>query len=142
MALQSAINVAQLTGHDADTPDYERQMQSIRTAFNHCWNGYSYRHPSYHGATDDRVQALAIVSGLADSTKYEPIFNVIKTQDLPFKSITSCFSFSLSFSLFTCFAIAVQALSPATVSSMAAIVANNFFILLTLLFIIFWETAT
>ena len=81
MALQSAINVAQLTGHDADTPDYERQMQSIRTAFNHCWNGYSYRHPSYHGATDDRVQALAIVSGLADSTKYEPIFNVIKTQE-------------------------------------------------------------
>ena len=81
MALQSAINVAQLTGHDADVSDYERQMHSIRKVFNRCWNGYAYRHPSYQGATDDRVQALAIVSGLADSTKYEPIFNVIKTQE-------------------------------------------------------------
>ena len=81
LALQSAINVAGLTGHDADIADYERQMQSIRIAFNRCWNGYAYRHPSYHGATDDRVQAMAVVSGLADSTKYDRIFEVIKTQE-------------------------------------------------------------
>ena len=81
MALQSAINVAQLTGHNADVSVYEQQLESIRKAFNRCWNGYAYRHPSYQGATDDRVQALAIVSGLADSTKYDPIFNIIKTQE-------------------------------------------------------------
>ena len=81
LALQSAINVAGLTGHDADIAGYERQMQSIRAAFNRCWNGYAYRHPSYHGATDDRVQAMAVVSGLADSTKYDRIFEVIKTQE-------------------------------------------------------------
>ncbi len=81
LALQSAINVAGLTGHDADIADYERQMQSIKNAFNRCWNGYAYRHPSYHGATDDRVQAMAVVSGLADSTKYDRIFEVIKTQE-------------------------------------------------------------
>ena len=81
LALQSAINVAALTGHDADIADYERQMQSIKKAFNRCWNGYAYRHPSYHGATDDRVQAMAVVSGLSDSTKYDRIFEVIKTQE-------------------------------------------------------------
>ena len=81
LALQSAINVAGLTGHNTDITDYERQMQSIRIAFNRCWNGYAYRHPSYHGATDDRVQAMAVVSGLADSTKYDRIFEVIKTQE-------------------------------------------------------------
>ena len=81
LALQSAINIAGLTGHDADIPVYEQQMQSIRAAFNHCWNGYAYRHPSYHGATDDRVQAMAVVSGLADSTKYDSIFEVFKTQE-------------------------------------------------------------
>ena len=81
LALQSAVNVAGLTGHDADIADYERQMQSIRAAFNRCWNGYAYRHPSYHGATDDRVQAMAVVSGLADSTKYKHIFEVFKTQE-------------------------------------------------------------
>ena len=81
MALQSAINVAKLTGHANDVADYKQQMESIYRAFNRCWNGYAYRHPSYQGATDDRVQALAIVSGLADSTKYESIFNIIKTQE-------------------------------------------------------------
>ena len=81
LALQSAINVAGLTGHDADIADYERQMRSIHTAFNHCWNGYAYRHPSYQGATDDRVQALAVVSGLADSKKYDRIFEVLKAQE-------------------------------------------------------------
>ena len=81
LALQSAINVAGLTGHNTDITDYERQMQSIRIAFNRYWNGYAYRHPSYHGATDDRVQAMAVVSGLADSTKYDRIFEVIKTQE-------------------------------------------------------------
>lgn len=81
LALQSAINVAGLTGHNADIADYERQMQSIKKAFSRCWNGYAYRHPSYHGATDDRVQAMAVVSGLADSTKYDRIFEVIKTQE-------------------------------------------------------------
>ena len=81
LALQSAINVAELTGHDADIADYERQMRSIHTAFNHCWNGYAYRHPSYQGATDDRVQALAVVSGLADSKKYDRIFEVLKAQE-------------------------------------------------------------
>ena len=81
IALQSAINVAKLTGHAEDIANFKRQMESIYKAFNNCWNGYAYRHPSYQGATDDRVQALAIVSGLADSTKYEPIFNIIKTQE-------------------------------------------------------------
>ena len=81
MALQSAINAAELTGHANDVADYKQQMESIHKAFNRCWNGYAYRHPSYQGATDDRVQALAIVSGLADSTKYAPLFNIIKTQE-------------------------------------------------------------
>lgn len=81
MALQAATNIANLTGHLDDIPNYEKQMLSIRTAFNHCWNGYAYRHPSYQGATDDRVQALAIVSGLADSTKYAKLVNIIKTQE-------------------------------------------------------------
>ena len=81
MALQSAINVAELTGNAEDIADFKRQMESIYKAFNNCWNGYAYRHPSYQGATDDRVQVLAIVSGLADSTKYDPIFSIIKTQE-------------------------------------------------------------
>ncbi|MBR4274093.1 MAG: glycoside hydrolase [Bacteroidales bacterium] len=81
LALKSAVNIALLTGHTADTADYSRQMQSIRAAFNRCRNGYAYRHPSYHGATDDRVQAMAVVSGLADTSKYQRIYEVFKSQE-------------------------------------------------------------
>jgi hypothetical protein len=56
-------------------------MERIYEAFNRNWDGSAYRHSSYNGATDDRVQALAVVAGLADSTKYDAIFNTIKTQE-------------------------------------------------------------
>jgi hypothetical protein len=81
LALQSAINIATLTGNDADIPEYQAIRQSIYKAFNENWYGQAYRHPSYMGATDDRVQAMAVVSGLADSTKYDQIFETFKTQE-------------------------------------------------------------
>lgn len=81
LALQSAVNTARLTDNETDVPGYERQIESIRSAFNRCWNGYAYRHPSYHGSTDDRVQAMAILAGIADSSKYEPIFKLFRTQE-------------------------------------------------------------
>lgn len=80
LALQSAINMAELTGHQEDIAGYEEIRKSIYKAFNKCWNGYAYRHPAYLGATDDRIHAMAILSGLADNTKYDTIFNVFKKQ--------------------------------------------------------------
>jgi hypothetical protein len=80
LALQSAINMAELTGNQADIPKYQRQRESIYKAFNSHWNGYAYRYPAYQGATDDRIHAMAILSGIADSSKYETIFNLYKKQ--------------------------------------------------------------
>ncbi len=80
LALQSAINIAGITGNEADIAGYQSIQKSIKDAFNKCWNGYAYRHPSYHGATDDRVNAMAILSGIADSSKYETLFNLFKKQ--------------------------------------------------------------
>ena len=80
LALESAIKMAGVTGNEADIPGYERIRESIYTAFNKHWNGYAYRYPSYLGATDDRIHAMAILSGLADSSKYETIFNLMKKQ--------------------------------------------------------------
>lgn len=80
LALESAIKMAEVTGNEADIPGYESIRQSIYTAFNKNWNGYAYRYPSYLGATDDRIHAMAILSGLADSSKYETIFNLMKKQ--------------------------------------------------------------
>lgn len=81
LALQSAINIAEITDNQPDVADFRNKMESIKDAFNSCWNGYAYRHPSYNGATDDRVQALAILSGIADESKYEPIYKLIQSQE-------------------------------------------------------------
>ena len=80
MALDAAIRMARLSGCDADIPGYEQQMSRLHEGFNKCWNGYAYRHPSYQDATDDRTQALAVVSGLADSTRYEAITTLLHSQ--------------------------------------------------------------
>lgn len=80
LALQAAADMAELTGNEADIPEYTRIRESIYKAFNTHWNGYAYRYPSYQGATDDRVQAMAILSGLADEDKHEQIFQLLKTQ--------------------------------------------------------------
>lgn len=80
LALESAINMAELTGNEADIQGYESIRESIFKAFNGFWNGYAYRHPTYQGATDDRVQAMAVLSGLADASKYDQIFNLFKKQ--------------------------------------------------------------
>lgn len=80
LALESAINMAGLTGNEADIPGYESIRENISKAFNGFWNGYAYRHPTYQGATDDRVQAMAVLSGLADTSKYDRIFNLFKKQ--------------------------------------------------------------
>ena len=80
MALDAAVNMALLTGNEMDVPIYKRQMERIKKAFDQYWNGYAYRHPQYHGETDDRVQALAVVSGIADKAKYDCLSDVMTTQ--------------------------------------------------------------
>lgn len=81
LALDAAIDMAEVTGNHDDCAEYEDMRKSIHKAFNTYWNGYAYRHPSYHGDTDDRVNALAIVSGLAEESKYEALLDLFKTQE-------------------------------------------------------------
>lgn len=81
LALESAANMAQLSGNEADMEGYKKQMASIKEAYNKCWNGYAYRHPSYHGETDDRVNAMAIIAGIADESKHDALFELLKQQE-------------------------------------------------------------
>lgn len=78
LALDAAIGMAEVSGNTADIAGYKEIRESIYKAFNGFWTGYAYRHSSYQLATDDRVQALAVVSGLADSSKYEAIYEFFK----------------------------------------------------------------
>ncbi len=81
MALESAARMAALTGNDADIPSYQERKARVAAGFEKCWNGSFYRHKDHVGRTDDRVQALAVVSGIADGDKYDAIFATLQQEE-------------------------------------------------------------
>lgn len=81
LALESAANMAALIGHDSDIDGYRKLQSSIKEAYNRCWNGKEYRHPSYTGETDDRVNAMAIITGIADASMHDALFEHFKVHE-------------------------------------------------------------
>ncbi len=80
MALDAAARMADVLNKPHEAEHYRTQMARLKVGFNKCWNGSAYRHPDYTEETDDRIQALAVVSGLADADKYAAIKHIFRTQ--------------------------------------------------------------
>lgn len=80
LALDGAAKMADVLGYEGDAEMYREIMKKLKVGYNKCWNGYAYRHPQYQKETDDRVQALAVITGIADQTQYDEIFNLFKSQ--------------------------------------------------------------
>lgn len=80
IALKTAVKMAEEIGEVQDVGHYQEQIGSIYKAFNSCWTGEYYKHPDYNLEIDDRVQALAVLSGIADSAKYEAIYKVLQNE--------------------------------------------------------------
>ena len=79
-ALAAAINMARITGHDADIPGYEIKRASIAANYNRLlWQGSEYRSPGYTGKTDDRGHGLAALYGLAGPEKWPALKKVFTT---------------------------------------------------------------
>ncbi|MBR1927913.1 MAG: glycoside hydrolase family 3 C-terminal domain-containing protein [Bacteroidales bacterium] len=82
LALQSISDMADVLGLTEEGSAYWEQMENLRKAINRiAWTGTCYRHPDYEGETDDRVQALAVVAGVAAQDKYDAIFEVLKNEE-------------------------------------------------------------
>jgi alpha-L-rhamnosidase len=80
-ALSAAKKMAALSRHFEDTTLYEAQMNSIKVNFDRVfWKGGAYRSPNYRGATDDRGNAMAIVTGLAGKDKWPQVNEILKVQ--------------------------------------------------------------
>ena len=80
-AIKGMYNVALVLNKTSDVEQYAKWMEKFKKAFNETyWNGSAYRHTDYKGASDDRVQALATVIGLADKDKYPEILNTLKKE--------------------------------------------------------------
>ncbi len=78
LALKAEKAFADMLGRTADIAHIEKLMAQIESNFNkRFWNGKAYRSAEYAGATDDRVQAMAVVSGLASPDKYKAIVQVL-----------------------------------------------------------------
>lgn len=82
IAVQGMEHSATELGYTDDAQKCRNFLATFKESFNHrFWNGKSYRHPDYKDRTDDRVQALAVVSGIAESDKYKAILRVLGTEE-------------------------------------------------------------
>jgi hypothetical protein len=81
LALKGMKNSAMELDYTEDVTYYSQSMIKFDEAFNsQYWTGKAYRDLAYEGQTDDRVQALAVVSGLAKADKYPQLLKVFKEE--------------------------------------------------------------
>ncbi|MBP3794446.1 MAG: glycoside hydrolase, partial [Bacteroidales bacterium] len=71
LALKGQLAFAHMLYRPSDVVLLEDMMENIARRFNEkYWDGTGYRTPGHEGPYDDRVQALAVVSGIAGKDKY------------------------------------------------------------------------
>lgn len=64
-----------------DANQIGEMMKRISAAFDaRYWNGKAYRSKLHNGETDDRAQAMAVVSGLAPAGRYKALLKVFKKE--------------------------------------------------------------
>ena len=82
LALKSEAVFARMLGREEDALENEAMMKVIADKVEaDFWNGKEYRSPNYDDPhTDDRVQALAVISGLATPDKYPAIKAVFEQE--------------------------------------------------------------
>lgn len=82
VALDNYARQADLVGESSEAEWARGVNAKMKPALQSAlWTGEAYRHSSYTGSTDDRTQAMAVLSGVADSTRYTTLHNILmKTQ--------------------------------------------------------------
>ena len=82
LALQGISNMADAIGLPEEGAAYWSRMLALREAIRReTWTGSFYRHPEFQGEPDDRVNALAVLAGVAGRDQYDAIYEVLKTQE-------------------------------------------------------------
>ncbi|MDX3313337.1 alpha-L-rhamnosidase C-terminal domain-containing protein [Streptomyces sp. ME08-AFT2] len=81
LALDTAAELAGLSGNSGDVAGYQSLRTSVRNNFDRVlWKSASneYRSPGYTGDTDDRGHGLAVVAGLAAPANHAAITKVLR----------------------------------------------------------------
>jgi hypothetical protein len=83
LALKGYYNMSELLGETVEAQQTQKSMEQFKETFNSVfWDGKGYRTAEYEGEYDDRAQALAVVSGLAEKEKYSELLKIFKTSNL------------------------------------------------------------
>lgn len=81
LALKAERHFASMLGKQDDAARIDTLMQRIAAVFNRdYWTGTEYRTPGWTDVPDDRVQALAVVSGVAPADRYPALVKVLDAQ--------------------------------------------------------------
>ena len=81
LALQAEKEFARMLNRTEDVRFITSKMSRIKENFDlRFWTGTAYRSPGYKGKTDDRSQAMAVLSGLAGKDKYPAIKKVLRKE--------------------------------------------------------------
>ena len=81
LALKAEAEAADYLGKTADAALDREMMDRIAAVFNEkFWNGLCYMSPGYQDVPDDRVQALAVISGVAPAERYPMLKKVFAAQ--------------------------------------------------------------
>ena len=82
LAIKGMYNIAKELDMVEEIMDYQYFIEEYIKAFNReYWTGKCYRSPDYMGKDDDRVQALAVVSGIAGKDKFPELLEVFLTEE-------------------------------------------------------------
>lgn len=77
-ALKNAQKMASVLGRREDAIKYKTQLNKMSKAFNkEFWDGNGYKTAEYNGY-DVRVNAISVLSEMADESKYETLFKTIE----------------------------------------------------------------
>ena len=79
LAMSKASKMATVLGEQEDVNDYTSRLMNLKIYYNmNLWNGEGYKSQE-STLIDERANALAVLSGLADSSKYDTITSILTT---------------------------------------------------------------
>ncbi len=77
-AINALKKMAKVTGHEADIPSIDEKLNSIKANFDKAfWKGDGYRSGN---ELDERANTMAVISGLADPSRWDAIVRILETQ--------------------------------------------------------------
>ena len=79
LAMSKALEMAKVLDYQEDIEDYNNRLRNLKIYYNmRLWTNEGYKSPDFKFA-DERANALAVISGLADSDKYDTITKILTT---------------------------------------------------------------